>query len=109
MDTKVLPIRCQYIRKQNGGVTDEENSIWPIHQRIPGRGRPPVSARVHLGELVRAAKAGKLGEVGKNRKPLTEVEAELARVQREPVITRRERDIVKKSSRVDDRPQIKGR
>ena len=46
----------------------------------------------------RAAKAGRLGEVGKNRKPLTEVEAELARVKRELAITRMERDILKKAA-----------
>jgi len=43
----------------------------------------------------RAAKAGKLGEIGRNRKPLTEVEVELARVKRELAVTRMERDILK--------------
>ena len=42
-----------------------------------------VAARLSLPKStletwVRAARAGKLGEVGKNRKPLTEVEVELA-------------------------------
>ena len=43
-------------------------------------------------------KAGKLGEVGKNRKPLTEVEAELVKVKRELAVTRMERDILKKAA-----------
>lgn len=51
-----------------------------------------------LENWVRAAKAGKLGEVGKNHRPLTEVELELARVKRELVITRMERDILKKAA-----------
>ena len=33
-----------------------------------------------LETWVRAAKAGNLGDVGKNRRPLTEVEVELAKV-----------------------------
>ena len=51
-----------------------------------------------LENWVRAAKAGKLGEIGKNRQPLTEVEAELARVKRELAITKMERDILKKAA-----------
>ena len=62
-----------------------------------------VSARLSLPKStlenwVRAAKAGKLGDIGKNRKPLTEVEVELARVKRELAITRMERDILKKAA-----------
>jgi transposase len=62
-----------------------------------------VSARLSLPKStlenwVRAAKAGKLGAIGKNRKPLTEVEVELARVKRELAITRMERDILKKAA-----------
>jgi len=51
-----------------------------------------------LENWVRAAKAGKLGNIGKNRRPLTEVEAELARVKRELAITKMERDILKKAA-----------
>lgn len=51
-----------------------------------------------LENWVKAAKAGKLGSIGKNRRPLTEVEAELARVKRELAITRMERDILKKAA-----------
>jgi transposase len=47
---------------------------------------------------VRAAKAGKLGDIGKTRRPLTELEVELARVKRELAITRMERDILKKAA-----------
>ena len=68
-----------------------------------GQSAGEVSARLSLPKStlenwVRAAKAGKLGEVGKNRKPLTEVEVELAKVKRELAVTRMERDILKKAA-----------
>jgi transposase len=51
-----------------------------------------------LENWVHMAKAGKLGDIGKNRRLLTEVEVELARVKRELAITRMERDILKKAA-----------
>ena len=51
-----------------------------------------------LENWVRAAKTGKLGDIGKTRRPLTEVEMELARVKRELAITKMERDILKKAA-----------
>ena len=51
-----------------------------------------------LANWVRSAKASRLGEIGKNRKPLTELEVELARVTRELAVTRMERDILKKAA-----------
>lgn len=42
---------------------------------------------------IKAARAGKLGDIDKTRRPLTEVELELARVKRELAITKMERDI----------------
>lgn len=51
-----------------------------------------------LESWVRAAKAGKLGDIGKNRRPLTEVEVELAKVKRELIIVKMERDILKKAA-----------
>ena len=68
-----------------------------------GQAAGEVSARLSLPKStlenwVRAAKSGKLGEVGKNRKPLTEVEVELAKVKRELAVTRMERDILKKAA-----------
>ncbi len=38
-----------------------------------------------LGNWVKAHKAGKLGEIGKTHRPLTDIEMELARVKRELV------------------------
>jgi len=51
-----------------------------------------------LANWVKAAKAGKLGEVGKNYRPLTEVEMELTRTKKELVIVKMERDILKKAA-----------
>ena len=51
-----------------------------------------------LENWVRASKAGKLGEIGKDQRPLTEVELELARVKRELIITKMERDLLKKAA-----------
>jgi transposase len=43
-------------------------------------------------------KAGKLAEIGKNYRPLTEIELELARIKRELAIVKMERDILKKAA-----------
>ena len=51
-----------------------------------------------LETWVRAAKGGKLGDVGRNRRPLTEIEVELAKVKRELTLVRMERDILKKAA-----------
>lgn len=49
-----------------------------------------------LANWVRSAKAGKLQKVGGDQKPLSELEAELARVQRELAEVKMERDLLKK-------------
>ena len=51
-----------------------------------------------LENWVRSARAGNLGNVSKNRRPLTEVELELARVKKELATVRMERDILKKAA-----------
>jgi transposase len=51
-----------------------------------------------LGNWVKAHKAGKLGDIGKTQRPLTEIEMELARVKKELVETRMERDLLKKAA-----------
>ena len=47
---------------------------------------------------VKAYKSGKLGEIGKAQKPLTEVEMELVRTKKELVEVKMERDILKKAA-----------
>ncbi len=51
-----------------------------------------------LGNWVKAHKAGKLGDIGKTQRPLTDIEMELVRVKRELVETRMERDLLKKAA-----------
>ena len=64
---------------------------------------PEVAKRLSLpqGTLknwVYAARKGKLREVGKGQRPLTELEMELARVKRELAEVRMERDLLKKAA-----------
>ncbi len=51
-----------------------------------------------LGNWMKAYKAGRLGEVGKTQRPLTEIEMELARTKRELAQVKMERDILKKAA-----------
>lgn len=65
----------------------------------PGKAAERLSLpKSTLENWVRASKAGKLVDIGKGQRPLTEVELELARVKRELVITRMERDLLKKAA-----------
>jgi transposase len=51
-----------------------------------------------LGNWVKAHRSGKLGDIGKTQRPLTDIEMELARVKKELVETRMERDLLKKAA-----------
>jgi transposase len=51
-----------------------------------------------LSHWVKAYKAGKLGEVGKNQRPLTDVELENYRLKKELAEVKMERDILKKAA-----------
>jgi transposase len=51
-----------------------------------------------LANWVKAYKAGKLGDVGKKYRPLTDVEMELARIKKELAEVKMERDILKKAA-----------
>lgn len=72
-------------------VTEEGLSVPEAGRRLS---LPPST----LNTWVKAYKAGKLGDVGKNQKPLSEVELELARTKRELAEVRMERDILKKAA-----------
>ena len=68
-----------------------------------GMSLPEVARRLSLppstlGNWVKAHKAGKLGDIGKTRKPLTDIEMELARVKKELIETRMELDLLKKAA-----------
>jgi transposase len=51
-----------------------------------------------LAYWVKAYKEGKLGDVGRTQKPLTEVEMELARTKKELAEVKMEREILKKAA-----------
>jgi transposase len=72
-------------------VTEEKLSL-------PEAGRRLSLAPSTMGNWVKAARAGKLAEIGKTYRPLTEVEMELARTKKELVIVKMERDILKKAA-----------
>ena len=72
-------------------VTEEKLSLPAAARRLS---LPPST----LGNWVKAYKAGRLGEVGKTYRPLTEIEMELARTKKELVEVKMERDILKKAA-----------
>ncbi len=61
-----------------------------------------------LSYWVKAYKAGKLGEIGKMQKPLTEIEMELAKVKKENAELRMERDVLKKAAAYFARESLPG-
>ena len=73
-------------------ITEEKLSF-------PEAGRRLSLAPSTLSYWVKAYKAGKLGEIGKMQKPLSEIEMELAKVKKENAELRMERDILKKQPR----------
>ena len=72
-------------------VTKENISLMEAARRLS---LPPSM----LATWVKAFKAGRLGEVGKTYRPLTEIEMELARTKKELVEVKMERDILKKAA-----------
>ena len=61
-----------------------------------------------MANWIRAYKAGRLGEVGKLQRPLTDVEQELTRVKRELAIVKMERDILKKAAAYFAKESLQG-
>ena len=61
-----------------------------------------------LANWVKAYNAGKLGEIGKTYRPLTEIEMELARIKKENAELRMERDILKKAAAYFARESLPG-
>ena len=51
-----------------------------------------------LATWVRTSKEGKLSDIGKTQRPLTEIELELAKVKRELAEVKMERDLLKKAA-----------
>ena len=75
---------------------------------FPEAGRRLSLAPSTLSYWIKANKAGKLGEIGKTQKPLTEIELELARTKKELVEVKMERDILKKAAAYFARESLHG-
>ncbi len=75
---------------------------------LPEAARRLSLAPSTLTYWVKAYREGRLGEVGKAQKPLTEVETELARTKKELAETRMERDILKKAAAYFARESLHG-
>ena len=72
-------------------VTEERISLPEVARRLS---LPPST----LATWVKQFRAGRLGEVGKTYRPLTEIEMDLARAKRELAEVKMERDILKKAA-----------
>ena len=75
---------------------------------IPEVGRRLSVAASTIRYWVKASREGKLKEVGKHQRPLTEIEMELSRVKRELAEARMERDILKKAAAYFARESLPG-
>jgi len=72
-------------------VTEEKLSLPEAARRLS-------IAPSTLGNWIRAYQEGRLGDIGKKYKPLTELEMELARTKKELADVKMERDILKKAA-----------
>lgn len=72
-------------------VTEDGLSITEVGRRLE-------IPQQTVSNWAKAYKEGRLPGIGKNRKPLTEVEAELARARRELAEVKMERDLLKKAT-----------
>jgi|SRR5450759_5401592 transposase-like protein len=82
-------------------VTEEKLSLPEAARRLS----LPTST---LANWLKAKKTGKLGDIGKTYRPLTEIEMELARVKKENVELKMERDILKKAAAYFARESLPG-
>jgi transposase-like protein len=82
-------------------VTEEKLSL-------PESARRLSLAPSTLAYWVKAYKEGKLGDIGKSQKPLTEVEMELARVKKENSTLKMENEILKKAAAYFARESLPG-
>jgi transposase len=73
-------------------------SVLEEGESIPGVGRRLSISPSTIPYWVKASKEGNLLDVGRQQRPLTEIEMELARVKRELAQVKMERDILKKAT-----------
>ncbi|HYE36860.1 transposase [Methylocaldum sp.] len=72
-------------------ITEDKLSVPEAARRLS------LSAKT-LANWVYKARAGQLGEVGKSRQPVSDLEAEISRLKRELAEAKLERDLLKKAA-----------
>lgn len=82
-------------------VTEEKLSWTEAAKRLS----LPTST---LANWVKASKSGKLGDIGKSYRPLTEVEIELARTKKQLAQVKMENEILKKAAAYFARESLPG-
>jgi transposase len=82
-------------------ITEEKLSLPEAARRLS-------LAPSTLSYWLKVHKAGKLGEIGKTQRPLTEMEMELVRTKKELVEVKMERDILKKAAAYFARESLPG-
>jgi transposase len=82
-------------------VTEEKLSWSEAARRLS----IPVST---IGNWMKASKTGKLGDIGKTYRPLTEIEVEFARVKKENATLKMECEILKKAAAYFARESLPG-
>jgi transposase len=82
-------------------ITEEKLSL-------PEAGRRLNLAPTTISNWVKASKDGRLGEIGKAYRPLTEVEIELARIKKENATLKMENEILKKAAAYFARESLPG-
>ena len=82
-------------------ITEEKLSL-------PEAGRRLNLAPSTIGNWVKASKSGKLADIGKSYRPLTEVEIELARIRKENATLKMECEILKKAAAYFARESLPG-
>ena len=81
-------------------------SILP--QSVPEAGRRLSLPPSTITSWVKKFQAGRLGDIGKTYRPLTDVEMELARTRKELAEVKMERDILKKAAAYFARESLPG-
>ena len=82
-------------------VTEEKLSL-------PEAGRRLNLALSTINNWVKASKSGKLADIGKSYRPLTEIEMELSRVKKENATLKMECEILKKAAAYFARESLPG-
>ena len=82
-------------------VTEEKLSL-------PEAGRRLNLAPSTINNWVKASKSGKLADIGKSYRPLTEIEIELARVKKDNAILKMECEFLKKAAAFFARESLPG-